>query len=256
MPPDIIRYQGHSVRSSQNQITKPRYFTQSPIASIIPAYNEAGRIHKVLAVLTEVPLIDEIIVVDDGSRDGTVDEVHRMAEQDQRIRVISHPSNRGKGGAIFTGWQSTKARYLLFLDADLLALKPHHVIGLLNPVINNQVDMTVGLFCKGHFRTDLAHKLTPWLTGQRAIYSDLLRYTPFRAAAGYGIETALTIAARKYHWRCQNVPLVGVYHAPSECHRGLWHGIMTRLRMYGQIARAWYLAEASNWINAHFGIEQ
>jgi len=221
--------------------TKPTS-TNISLAAIIPAYNEAGRICNVLEVLRGVGVIKEIIVVDDGSSDLTVEEAIGMKVNDPRIKVISHSMNQGKGQAIFTGWKSTTEKHLLFLDADLLALKPEHIMDLILPVVRGQADMTMGLFRKGYFRTDLAHWATPWLTGQRCLRADLLQDISFDAAQGYGIETALTVAAKQYQWRVVRVALTGVYHTPSENHRGLWRGIRTRARMYAQIIRAWYQA--------------
>lgn len=230
--------------STSSSVTKPTLSNVS-LAAIIPAYNEAGRIGNVLKVLHGVGEIKEIIVVNDGSSDSTAGEALRMKVYDSRIKVISHSTNQGKGQAIFTGWKSTPEKHILMLDADLLALKPEHIMGLILPVLRGQADMTMGLFQKGHFRTDLAHWATPWLTGQRCLRAELLQEISFEAAQGYGIETALTVAAKQNQWRVVRVALTGVYHIPSENHRGLWRGIRTRGRMYGQIIRAWQQASGN-----------
>jgi hypothetical protein len=211
------------------------------VAAILPAYNEAEQIGTVLDVLREVGNLSEIIVVDDGSQDGTADVVLQKRDKDPRIRLLVHPVNSGKGEALFTGWHATEANSILMLDADLIHLKPEHILALIEPVIKRRADMTMGLFKSGWWFTDVSHWLTPWLTGQRCFRSELLRMVPARAASGYGLETAITIVARQRGWRCLPVPLVGVSHIPSEAHRGLVKGILTRLRMYHQIAVAWYL---------------
>lgn len=212
------------------------------IAVVIPVFNEAGRIGQVLSVLREVACLKEIIVVDDGSTDGTLEEVNLCATLDTRIRVLSHAKNRGKGQAIHKGISATRATYLLMLDGDLVDLKPHHVHDLIQPVIAREADMTLGLFRGGRFKTDLSHWFVPWLTGQRCLRKDQFRYVSLDAAAGYGIETALTVASRQQGWRCQHVVLRGVDHPPCEFHRGFWPGIKIRTKMYTQILRAFYLA--------------
>ncbi len=88
----------------------------------------------------------------------------------------------------------------------------------------------------------MGHIVTPWLTGQRCLYSELLGQVSRPAAAGYGLETAITVAASIGGWRVQRVRLEGVYHPPSEFHRGAYNGIAVRARMYGQIIRAWVIA--------------
>ena len=222
--------------------TPSRPMSTPPVAAIVPAFNEAQGIGNVLDVLRQVELLTEIIVVDDGSTDGTGEAVRLFSELDPRLRLLRHAANQGKGQAVFTGWRATRAPYLLTLDADLIGLTPGQVEDLLLPVIQKRADMTLGLFQGGRFQTDNSHRVTPWLTGQRCFRAELMKHVSQPAASGYGFETALTLAARQRGLRRLRVPLVGVSHPPSETHRGLWIGIRTRSRMYAQILRAWYLA--------------
>ena len=212
------------------------------VAVIVPAHNEADNIVSVLSALSNVELISEIIVVDDGSCDGTANKVQDAAGLDKRIRLIRHFRNFGKGQAILTARNATKAPILLLLDADLAGLKPMHVFSLIEPVINRKMDMTLGLFKGGKLLTDFSHLATPWLTGQRCIRSSILDELDVNAASGYGFETALTLVADRNNWRTGIVWLRGVWHPPSEFHHGLLQGIWQRMHMYFQIARAWHLA--------------
>jgi LmbE family N-acetylglucosaminyl deacetylase/glycosyltransferase involved in cell wall biosynthesis len=212
------------------------------VAVIVPAHNEADNIVSVLSALSNVDLISEIIVVDDGSCDGTANKVQDAAGLDKRIRLIRHFRNLGKGQAILTARNATKAPILLLLDADLAGLKPMQVLSLIEPVISRKMDMTLGLFKGGKLLTDFSHLATPWLTGQRCIRSSILDELDVNAASGYGFETALTLAANRKGWRTGIVWLRGVWHPPSEFHHGLLQGIWQRIRMYFQIARAWHMA--------------
>jgi glycosyltransferase involved in cell wall biosynthesis len=217
-------------------ITRPR---RPAVFAIVPAYNEATRIGKVISVLCQVRSLSEIIVVDDGSTDDTGEEALAAAAGDPRVKILRHPTNLGKGEAMFTGLSASRAPFLLMIDADLVNLKPHHIEDLMEPVLSGKADMTLGLFHHGYWRTDIAHFLTPWLTGQRCLRSTLLRNLSRQAAAGYGFETALTLAARHGSWRCQRVTLVGVTHLLGDIPRGSWRGPLTKLKMYGHILRAW-----------------
>jgi len=222
--------------------TQPR---KPLIAAILPAYNEELNIAAVLEVLHETEILDEIILVDDASRDKTAEMMKRAAAVDVRMQVIQHETNQGKGQAIFSGWAATSAQTLLLLDADLKDLTPGHLRALLVPVLDHRAEMTRGLFWGGHFATDISHWVTPFLTGQRALRADLLKYVSREAAAGYGFEVALTVAANQAGYRTRTVPLKGVWHPMSEIRPergGYWTGFSWKLRMYGQIVRAWYIA--------------
>lgn len=222
--------------------TNERQVTLPAVSALVPAYNEGGRIGNVLAALRQVSSLAEIIVVDDGSLDSTWEEACQAAESDPRLRLCRHAHNLGKGQAIFTGWQAARNNCLLTLDADLYHLEPHHVEALLQPVVSRQAEMSLGVFRRGDWKTDLSHRVTPWLTGQRCFWASLLEYVPEEAAAGYGIETAITVIAQRLGWSSQTVLLYGVSHPPSESHRGFKEGLNNRARMYAQIARALYRA--------------
>jgi glycosyltransferase involved in cell wall biosynthesis len=212
------------------------------ISAIIPVFNEAGKVGRVLETLRYVDRISEIIVVDDGSTDSSVEEVKLAAQSDSRLRLLQNSINLGKGQAIFSGWQSTKSSCLLLLDGDLFGLNPDHVQDLMKPVLDHQADMAIGQFKNGNWASDFSHWVTPWLSGQRSLRANLLGQISSKAAEGYGFETALTVAARQFEWQCTRVSLPGVWHLPSEARRGLWTGFSNRASMYGQITSAWYQA--------------
>lgn len=94
------------------------------LSLVIPAHNEAERLpdtlERLLAWLDERPTLPgEIIVVDDGSSDGTLALLEDAAAEDQRVVPLASPSNRGKGAAVALGMSRTRGRYALFFDADL-----------------------------------------------------------------------------------------------------------------------------------------
>jgi glycosyltransferase involved in cell wall biosynthesis len=195
-------------------------------------------------------ILDEIIIVDDGSVDKTVEIVRKFAETDPRVQVIQHERNKGKGQAIFTGWAATTAPYLVLLDSDLHKLTPDHILALMAPVLDHHADMTLGLFVGGHINTDFSSWAMPFLTGQRGLRSEILKHVSPEAASGYGFEVALTVAANQQGFHKHIVPLKGVWHPPSEFHRGGLNGLLWRFRMYGQIIRGWLIATRQRYPDA------
>lgn len=92
------------------------------LSLVFPAFNEEGNIdfvvRKALAVLARYTEGFEIIVVNDGSRDGTGPIIDDLARQDARVHPIHHPRNRGYGGALRTGIEASAMDYVMFMDAD------------------------------------------------------------------------------------------------------------------------------------------
>src|SRR4051812_45666423 len=92
------------------------------ISLVLPAHNEAENIEAVVARASEVlPIVArdyEIVVVDDGSHDGTGDIVDRMAESNSRVHAVHHAVNRGYGAALASGFQAASGESIMFMDAD------------------------------------------------------------------------------------------------------------------------------------------
>lgn len=202
------------------------------VSAVIPAYNEEKTIADVISALKKVHLINEIIAVNDGS----IDQTEKTAEN-SGARVITLPKNTGKGAAVKAGVGQCSGEIILLLDADLIGLSPAHVIRLLTPVIRDELDMTIGVFCSGRLRTDLAHRISPYLSGQRAIKRTILDNISHLEASGYGIEIALTRYAEKNSIRTGIVKLEDMTHVMKEEKLGLVRGIGERMKMYWHILK-------------------
>jgi glycosyltransferase involved in cell wall biosynthesis len=196
---------------------------------VVPAFNEVGTIAEVVSVARSARL-GRVLVVDDGSTDGTA-----AAAREAGAEVVELFRNLGKGGAVAAGVELTDSGVIVLVDADLVGLTPGHLRLLAEPVLSGAVDMSRGVFTGGRWRTTAAQRLTPQLTGQRAIRRELLRRVPQLAQTRYGIEVAITDTARREGWRCRDVPLEGVSQVMKEEKRGVLAGAVVRLRMYGDI---------------------
>ena len=91
------------------------------LSVIIPCYNEIQTIEQILAIVLEQSVVKEVVIVDDGSTDGTRDILKRLQTEmaDQPVRIVFHEHNRGKGAALVTGFQHASGDVLVIQDADL-----------------------------------------------------------------------------------------------------------------------------------------
>jgi glycosyltransferase involved in cell wall biosynthesis len=110
---------------------------------IIPAYNEAGTIAKVLAAVLAQPLVREVVVVDDASQDGTWGALQPLAQADARIKLLQHPANQGKGAALRTGFATATAPIVVVQDADL-EYDPADYGTLAGPILSGKADVVFG----------------------------------------------------------------------------------------------------------------
>lgn len=202
------------------------------VIAIIPAYNEEKTIGEVLTVLKEIDVIDRIVVVSDGSTDGTVDVAREFD-----VHVIELYENMGKGGAMKAGFESAEAEVILFLDADLLGLTSDHVHALLEPVLTGEAEMTLGIFGGGRMVTDLAQKVAPYLSGQRAVRRSLLEQISDMDIARFGVEVALTRQIENQDIRVKEVVLTDMSHVMKEEKLGIVKGLAARIKMYWEIVK-------------------
>jgi len=205
--------------------------TRGSCTVLVPAYNEAETISSVVHTARRSELGD-VLVVDDGSTDDTAERARAAG-----ATVLSLSRNRGKGGAVAAGLTLVETDVVLLIDADLVGITPQHLYKLAAPVTQGEVEMTRGVFSGGRWSTTAAQKLTPQLTGQRAVRTQLLREVSGLARSRYGIEVAITEHAREAGWRIADVPLEGVSQVMKEEKQGVLAGLFARLRMYGDIVR-------------------
>lgn len=111
---------------------------------VIPCYNEAPNIEKVVKMVESVDLADEIIIVDDGSTDGSREILQRIeAENHAHLRIIYHTHNQGKGAALVTGFKAATSDVLLIQDADF-EYDPREYPSLLQPIEEGRSPVVYG----------------------------------------------------------------------------------------------------------------
>lgn len=112
------------------------------LSVIIPVYNEAKNIEEILSRVQAQQLAHEVIVVDDGSQDGTRDILKKL-DGKENINVILQEKNQGKGAAVVAGMKAAKGDVLLIQDADL-EYDPRDYPALLRPIEEGIADVVYG----------------------------------------------------------------------------------------------------------------
>ena len=224
------------------------------VAVVIPAYNEADRVGATVAAAATLSDVDVVVVVDDGSRDGTA----RVARQ-AGASVLRHARNRGKAAAMETGAEAVRLldqherrespRHLLFLDADLGA-SAAAAGPLITPVAAGDADMTIAVFAAlvklgGHgFVVGLSgagiRRAVGWAPAQPLNGQRCLTRAAFDAARplarGFGVETAMTIDLKRSGLRITEVEVPLAHRATGTDLRAQLH----RARQFADVA--WALA--------------
>ena len=116
---------------------------QMKISVLIPAYNEEDTIAEIVARVQAIDLETEIIIVDDGSTDGTQEKLQSIDNSFDNTRVLYHKENRGKGAALRTGLAAATGDVMIIQDADL-EYDPRDYQNLLVPILDGRADVVYG----------------------------------------------------------------------------------------------------------------
>ncbi len=201
------------------------------LSCVIPAFNEGPRIGAVLDVVAAHPLIDEIIVVDDGSTDDTA----AVASDREKVVLISLSKNGGKTGALAAGLARARGAYLLLVDSDLIGLGASELTALIQPVLDGLADMTVSLRRNA---PGLWHLIgIDYISGERMLRRSLIakRVTELDGLPRFGFEVWLNRICIDAAARLAVVEWSGV-ESPMKHHKhGVVQGTIADFRMMSDL---------------------
>ncbi len=194
------------------------------LSILMPVYNERERVERAIAEVldTQLPTEFELVVVDDGSTDGTR-EILREVNWDPRVRLFEHPENRGKGAAIQTALAEARGDYSAIFDADL-EYDPSDLGLLMPPLLDGRTNAAFGvrafdgytshsfLFVLGNKGVTFACNvlfnvyLHDIMTCHKMIRTEVFRSLPLRSA-GFAIEPEITARLVQRGERIFEVPV-------------------------------------------------
>jgi SAM-dependent methyltransferase len=196
------------------------------LSVLMPVYNERWTLAEIVAGVLAVPagLDIELVVVDDGSSDGSWEEIERLARHDSRIRPFRHRQNRGKGAAVRTAIEQMTGDVAVVQDADL-EYDPRDFVPLLEPILQGKADAVFGSRFAGHPRRVLFFwhevvnraltlcanvlndiNLTDMETCYKMVRADVLKQLRLRSNT-FTLEPELTCRLAQWGARIYEVPV-------------------------------------------------
>lgn len=203
------------------------------VTVLIPAYNEAARIGAVLAATAGHPLVDEVLVVDDGSSDGTADAAAAVPG----VTVLRQAGNGGKTRALAAGLHAARSELIALIDADLLGLTPDDLTRLITPVTAGAAQMSISL--RGNAPPPWRWIGLDFISGERVMPKRLL--APAMAGLDtlprFGFEVHLNRLILQQGLPIAVVPWPGVSSPIKSRKYGLWSGIKGDVGMIADMIR-------------------
>jgi glycosyltransferase involved in cell wall biosynthesis len=133
------------------------------LSVIMPVHNEVDTVNEIIERVLSKPVVYELIIVDDGSSDGTIDVIEKLSSD--KIKIHKHEINKGKGAAVRTGFDAASGDVVVIQDADL-EYDPEDYTKLLKPIEDGETDVVYGVRTLETQRTimRLGNNFVTWVT--------------------------------------------------------------------------------------------
>lgn len=228
------------------------------LSVVMPAYNEEATVAAIVGQVLDIPVLLELIIVDDCSMDGTSEIVERLSNADPRIRYIRQSKNAGKTAALKRGFELTVGDVVIVQDADL-EYDPREIADVIAPIIEDRADVVYGsrfMVKKAarvlYFSHYLANKaltlmsniltnlnMTDIETCYKAFRGDIIRNLVI-TSSGFGFEVEVTAKIAKL--RC------AIYEVPISYY-GRTYDEGKKIGLKDGIAAVWYIVRFNLFMN-------
>jgi glycosyltransferase involved in cell wall biosynthesis len=195
------------------------------LSVVIPVFNESATLPTVLETVLGISFDKEILIVDDGSTDGTREYLEKVAQNPMEgVRVFFHEQNRGKGAALRTGFREVQGDIVIIQDADL-EYDPQDYPALLKPILDGRADVVYGsrflggphrvLFFWHYVGNKLITLISNMLTNlnlsdmetcYKVFRSEVIKNLAF-TSNGFAIEAELTVKIARAGYRIYETPI-------------------------------------------------
>jgi dolichol-phosphate hexosyltransferase len=222
------------------------------LSILMPVYNEIERVERAIeqVLAADLPIPFELVIVDDGSTDGTSELLDRLELPDGRVRMHRHPTNKGKGSAVRTALADARGEFSAIFDADL-EYDPHDLGKLLPPLLAGETNAVFGvrafdgytshsfLFVMGNRGVTLAANvlfnvyLADLMTCHKMIRTDVFKQLPLREP-GFTIEPEIAARLLQRGERIFEVPVSYRARRTEEGKKLTW---VDGLRVLGTLVR-------------------
>ena len=213
------------------------------LSVLVPCFNEEGAIGDVIrrTLQTEFPCEIELVVVDDGSTDGSSGIIKSFPQ----VKVVTHETNKGKGAAIKTGIRNASGDLFAIQDADM-EYQPQSLPKLIEPILSGRADVVIGSRFLGKIEgmswshtlanrllsqvasTLSGQEITDVMTGHKAFRTSLLRNMRLESQ-DFDVEVELIMRAAKNGARIVEIPISYTYRKSGKAKIGWRHGISSMI---------------------------
>lgn len=228
------------------------------LSVVMPAYNEEATVSAIVGQVLEIPVLLELIIVDDCSTDGTSEIVERLSNADPRIRYIRQSKNAGKTAALKRGFEMTVGDVVIVQDADL-EYDPREIADVIAPIIEDRADVVYGsrfMVKKAarvlYFSHYLANKaltlmsniltnlnMTDIETCYKAFRGDIIRNLVI-TSSGFGFEVEVTAKIAKLGCAVYEVPI---------SYYGRTYDEGKKIGLKDGVAAIWYIVRFNLFMN-------
>lgn len=200
------------------------------VSIVIPAFDEVNTIAPCVQGALRCVEAGEVIVVDDGSSDGTA-----AAAETAGARVVRLVRNGGKAAAMNAGVHEARHDIILFLDADVTGITPEAMTRILQPVLHGTFEMYVGLRARKTVWLNRLMHFFPIIGGERAVTRRLWEAVPKNYREGFKIEIALNHTSKQFERGMGFEFIKGTRHHIKEEKYGLRLGFTRRMLMVADV---------------------